>query len=337
MNHQWGLVEPKMIGMWQDAMLSITDIDRNCFNGRHQACPNCGGNDRYRFDNELHTSGDGGAICSQCGSGDGMHWMMKLTGMRFGEAVNSLGEFLNMTPPEQIQIRKQNIQSFSSRSKSSQSISEQQVKSIMSKAVEFPTHIYPLSCGIGPDLLMVIQKEKVNDKAEKVVVDSRIAVEMGIPLSFPEKGKSPELSLCNVALINRDGAQDYIAGKSEERESGFITYGAVSVIGRNDRNAIYLCADWADAWHTHHYTGAQVWCCWEVHNLDKVAFKFQKECESGQIRMAVNYDFDELCEAEKNSCRVIIPSSRGKISDGSGFEKVIYDPGSLLDEMTGQK
>lgn len=335
MNHQWTEVQPRMIGMWQDALMSITDINKACFNGKHQPCPNCQGTDRYRFDNDYTEKGDGGALCSQCGSGDGMHWLMKLTGMKFGEAVDSLGEFLNLTPPERITIAKQNIETFSSKSRTSAMLSAEKVAMVMKRAVEFPTHIYPVSCGIGPDNLMVINKEITNGKAEKEVIDSRIAVTMGVVNEFPQKGRQPKVSLCNVALIDKVGNVAYVAGKSEDKPQGLISYGAITVIGDNSGNAIYLCSDWSDAWHTHHYTGAQVWCCWEVHNLDKVANKFKSECESGRLRMAVNVDFNELCEAEKNFCKVIISANHGRIADGVGFEKVIYDPGKFLDAMVG--
>ncbi|QHJ83875.1 MAG: hypothetical protein [Caudoviricetes sp.] len=335
MQHQWIDVEPKMIGMWQDALTTMTDIDSKCFNGKHQPCPSCGGSDRFRFDNERNQKGDGGAICSQCGSGSGIHWLSKLTGWGFSDCVNALGDFLNLVPPEQIQVKKKNIQTFSARNNASASLSPEQVQSIMAKAVEFPTHIYPLECGVAPDPLMIIQKEKTDGNGEKVVTDSRIAVPAYQVDEFPAKGKSPSLTACNVALIDKQGGMNFVAGKTENNSRGLISFGSVHVIGENVRNSIYLCADWADAWHTHYMTGAQVWCCFTTYNLDMVAHKFRSECESGAIRIAANYDFDELCEAEKNGCKVIIPKSRGRINDGSGFEKAIFDPGSLLDAIVG--
>ena len=333
MQHQWSEVEPKMLGIWQDALTSMTDIDSKCFNGRHQPCPCCGGSDRFRFDNERHAKGDGGAICSQCGSGNGIHWLSKLTGWGFSDCVNALGDYLQLIPSEQIQIKKQNIQTFSSKNNASASITPEQVTSVMNKAVEFPTHVYPLACGIAPDPLMVIQKEKTDGNGEKVITDSRIAVPAYHVEEFPVKGKSPDIMACNVALISKDGELSFVAGKSDVNPKGLITFGCVHVIGENTRNAIYLCADWADAWHTHYMTGAQVWCCFTSHNMDNVAFKFYDKCTTGELRIAANYDFDELCEAEKNNCKVIIPKSRGRISDRSGFEKAIFDAGYLLDAM----
>lgn len=336
MNHQWRDIEPKMIGLWQDALSHMTDINNKCFSGKHMACPSCGGSDRFRFDNNRHAKGDGGALCSQCGSGNGMHWLQKLTGWGFSDTVNALGDFLGAVPIERIAIAKKNVAIMPDNIYSAQ-MAPEDVKSLMARCVEFPTHIYAMAEGIAPEALMVRNKERVNGSGQKEVVDSRIMVPIVKITDFPEQGSEPNFELVSVAMIDKTGNVSYPCGKDEHHPNGKLAFGGVSVIGANNKKAIYLCADWADGWHVHHHTGAQVWVTWSVSNLDKVAFKFGRECADGLLRMAVNYDFDELCEAEKNECKVIIPANRGNIKHGGGFEKVIYDPGSLLDEMTGKK
>ena len=336
MNHQWRDIEPKMIGMWQDALSHMTDINNKCFSGKHQSCPSCGGSDRFRFDNNRHAKGDGGAICSQCGSGNGIYWLQKLTGWNFSDAVNALGNFLGAVPAERIEIAKKNISVMPDNIYSAQ-MTPEAAKSLMAKCFEFPTHIYPLQEGIGPEPLMVMNKERVNGLGKKEVIDARIMVPIIKIAEFPQQGSEPLGEMVNVAMIDKAGNVSFPCGKDEHHPNGKLSFGSVSVIGNNTKKAIYLCAAWSDGWHVHHHTGAQVWVTWSVSNLDKVAFYFGKECENGKLRMAVNFDFDELCEAEKNACKVIIPVSRGKIKNGGGFEKVIYDPSSLLDEMTGKK
>lgn len=336
MNHQWRDIEPKMIGLWQDALCHLTDINNKSFTGKHQSCPNCSGKDRFRFDNNRHAKGDGGYLCSQCGSGTGMNLIQKLTNWSFSDAVNALGDFLGAVPAERITIAKKNIAVMPDNIYSAQMLPED-AKLLMAKCIEFPTHIYPLNEGIAPDPLMVMNKERVNGKGEKEVVDSRIMVPVIRIDEFPAQGSEPAGEIVNVAMIDHSGNVSYPCGRDELHPNGKLSFGSVSIIGRNTKKAIYLCADWADGWHVHHHTGAQVWVCHRVSNLDKVAFKFYPECSAGQLRMAVNFDFDELCEAEKNSCQVIIPISRGRIKNGGGFEKAIYDPGDLLDGMTGKK
>ena len=68
MRYDWKDIEPKMLGNWQAAIMSIVNVDSRVFNGKHQPCPSCLGKDRYRFDDNFETKGDGGAICNQCGS-----------------------------------------------------------------------------------------------------------------------------------------------------------------------------------------------------------------------------------------------------------------------------
>ena len=45
---------------------------------RHQACPVCGGSDRFRFDDK---EGRGTWFCNQCGAGDGLKLVEKVFGV----------------------------------------------------------------------------------------------------------------------------------------------------------------------------------------------------------------------------------------------------------------
>ncbi len=306
-NHDWKDLKPQMIGMWQDALLRMTDMNVKCFSGKHQPCPNCMGRDRYRFDNNRFEKGDGGAICNQCGSGDGMYWLQKLTGWSFGCAVAACADFLRAAPPERIAIAKKNVKLIPDNSYSA-TASESDISRVIERTIEVPTHIYTLEHGIAPYPLRVL--------------DSRIVVPI-VNVNLNEAHGQ----VVNLAMIDSEGNQSFLAGK--------MSYGAVSVIGADVRKAIYLCAEWVDAWHVHHATGAQVWCCHTVNNVHHVAYKFQKACLSGRLRMACNYDFNELCEAEKSMCYVIIPACNGSIREARQFQRTIFDPTGLLDEMSG--
>ncbi len=54
---------------------------------KHGPCPICGGKDRFRFDNR---DGDGTYLCNQCGSGDGLKLLSKLTGRTYRELIPEL-------------------------------------------------------------------------------------------------------------------------------------------------------------------------------------------------------------------------------------------------------
>ena len=55
-------------GRWKGILLEC-GVEPKVLNGRHQACPGCGGKDRFRFTNH---GGKGSYICNNCGSGDGI-------------------------------------------------------------------------------------------------------------------------------------------------------------------------------------------------------------------------------------------------------------------------
>ncbi|MDU7134339.1 MAG: primase-like DNA-binding domain-containing protein [Enterobacteriaceae bacterium] len=66
---------------------------------RHQACPVCGGSDRFRFDDK---EGRGTWFCNQCGAGDGLKLVEKVFGVKPAEAarrVNAVtGSLLPVSP-----------------------------------------------------------------------------------------------------------------------------------------------------------------------------------------------------------------------------------------------
>lgn len=73
-------------GKWT-GILKHYGLTEHQLNGKHQACPCCGGKDRWRFDD---TDGNGRSICAQCGSTDGIGLAMKITGAKFSELVDEI-------------------------------------------------------------------------------------------------------------------------------------------------------------------------------------------------------------------------------------------------------
>jgi len=68
--------------------------------GKHCPCPNCGGKDRFRFDD---IAGAGTYFCSQCGAGDGWSLVMKVLGVDFVEAVEGVAKILGTVEKSTIQ------------------------------------------------------------------------------------------------------------------------------------------------------------------------------------------------------------------------------------------
>ncbi|MEH4661866.1 primase-helicase zinc-binding domain-containing protein [Phytobacter diazotrophicus] len=63
---------------------------------RHQACPVCGGSDRFRFDDK---EGRGTWFCNQCGAGDGLKLVEKVFGVKPAEAARKVNAVTGNLPP----------------------------------------------------------------------------------------------------------------------------------------------------------------------------------------------------------------------------------------------
>ncbi|MDQ6955527.1 MAG: DUF3631 domain-containing protein [Mariprofundaceae bacterium] len=71
-----GNTKERAQGRWGE-ILSRFGVDAACLDGKHRACPVCGGVDRFRFDDK---DGSGSHICSQCGAGNGFALIGKIGG-----------------------------------------------------------------------------------------------------------------------------------------------------------------------------------------------------------------------------------------------------------------
>lgn len=83
-------------GKWR-GILKYFGLPEESLRNRHQPCPLCGGNDRYRFDDK---DGTGSYYCSGCGAGFGMDLLMKFTGMDFKEAARRVDEIVGNVQAE---------------------------------------------------------------------------------------------------------------------------------------------------------------------------------------------------------------------------------------------
>jgi putative DNA primase/helicase len=89
-----GSLTERARGRWRH-MLPMLGVDSRHLNGKHGACPFCGGKDRFRFDDK---QGAGTWICSQCGAGDGFGLLMRLKGWDFKAAADRVEEIVGKAP-----------------------------------------------------------------------------------------------------------------------------------------------------------------------------------------------------------------------------------------------
>jgi putative DNA primase/helicase len=87
-------------GHWPAILGSLAGLTQQQLTDRHQPCPLCGGEDRYRFDDQ---DGSGSWFCNRCGgrdqhggAGSGMDLLMRRTGWDFPTAAQRIEAFLGV-------------------------------------------------------------------------------------------------------------------------------------------------------------------------------------------------------------------------------------------------
>lgn len=89
------------IGKWS-GILTQMGVESSFLQNKHGPCPFCGGKDRYRFDDK---DGRGTFFCSNCGSGDGFDFCMKLTGGTFKDVAKLIEPIVGGVIPKK-QVKK---------------------------------------------------------------------------------------------------------------------------------------------------------------------------------------------------------------------------------------
>ena len=85
-------------GRWR-GILPALGIDSRFLSGKNGPCPQCGGVDRFRFDDK---DGRGTWICSRCGAGDGLSLVMQTQGLPFRDAALRVEDLVSSAPRQEI-------------------------------------------------------------------------------------------------------------------------------------------------------------------------------------------------------------------------------------------
>ena len=87
-------------GHWPSILGALAGITNDQLTNKHQPCPLCGGEDRYRFDDQ---NGSGSWFCNQCGgpkqsggAGNGIDLLIRRTGWSFKEAAERIEQHLGI-------------------------------------------------------------------------------------------------------------------------------------------------------------------------------------------------------------------------------------------------
>lgn len=88
-------------GSWPSILGALAGLTSDQLTDKHQPCPLCGGDDRYRFDDK---DGTGSWFCNQCGgkdqrggAGNGMDMLLRRTGWSFAEAAKRIEQHLGIS------------------------------------------------------------------------------------------------------------------------------------------------------------------------------------------------------------------------------------------------
>ena len=299
-------VLPRMRGLWDKALINICGADPKFFQTKkHQPCIYCGGHDRARWTNKVSEDGDGGIICNQCGSGDGIIWVMKMRGESFSECIDVLGEWLNLIPVEV--VNKANKQaSRTQRYKMGAQVDHEKVLDVMERTRRVESSPMTRCEGIydafGFDVGVAKDGSMIHAVPCSMVYDD------GVGDDF-----------CNVMFIDEDSNVKFLAGD--------YTRDSVAVVGsRQDDSYTYVVDNYIDGVRVHLATGGrEVFVAFSCYNMEMVIHRDK----SRKFRIACrDSDSDILAVADDRSVDVVVPND-GK-SFKTGIRKKVYKANDLL-------
>ena len=238
-------------GHWPDVLAGL-GIETPC-RGKHGPCPACGGKDRFRLDDK---GGRGTFICGQCGAGDGLDLVCRVTSKNPKEAAELVAPLVGLSaggldPVERERIHHQQ----QARAEQERKQEEQQrqkaarrAAAIISDCEQGNTH-YVERKGFGLHL-NAVNRTLIREGGENYPAGSLV-----IPLTN-EAGE-----LVNVQLIGHDGSKRYLAGGQKAGAFHRIDGGEL----------VAVVEGYATGLSVHLAIGATVYCAMDAGNLLAVA------------------------------------------------------------------
>ncbi|EAB8341183.1 DNA primase [Salmonella enterica subsp. enterica] len=279
---------------------------------RHQACPVCGGSDRFRFDDK---EGRGTWFCNQCGAGDGLKLVEKVFGVSASEAAGKVNAVTGNLPPVAPEV----IAVAEAETEADRKTAAALAVRLMEKTRPATGNAYLTRKGF-PALecltLTVMHKTGgVTFRAGDVVV----------PL-YDDAG-----ALVNVQLINSDGLKRTLKG-------GAVKGACHTIEGKKQAGKrLWIAEGYATALTVHHLTGETVMVAMSSVNLLSLASLTRQKHPACQIVLAadrdLNGDGQNKAAAAADACEgvVALPPVFGDWNDAfiqkgeEATRKAIYD------------
>ena len=279
---------------------------------RHQACPVCGGSDRFRFDDK---EGRGTWFCNQCGAGDGLKLVEKVFGVTPSEAAGKVNAVTGNLPPVAPEV----IAAADAETEADRKAAAALAAKLMEKTRPATGNAYLTRKGFPgrecPVLTVMHKTGGVTYRAGDVVV----------PL-YDDSG-----ALVNVQLINADGLKRTLKGGQVK--------GACHILdGKKEAGKrLWIAEGYATALTVHHLTGETVMVALSSVNLLSLASLARHQYPACQIVLAADRDLSgdgqTKAAAAADACEgvVALPPVFGDWNDaytqhgGDATRKAIYD------------
>ncbi|HGT3510687.1 TPA: primase-helicase zinc-binding domain-containing protein, partial [Enterobacter hormaechei] len=278
----------------------------------HQACPVCGGSDRFRFDDK---EGRGTWFCNQCGAGDGLKLVEKVFGVTASEAAGKVNAVTGNLPP----VTREMIAAAEAETEADRKAAAALAVRLMEKTRPASGNAYLTRKGFPdrecPVLSVTHKTGGVTFRAGDVVV----------PL-YDDTG-----ALVNLQLINSDGLKRTLKG-------GAVKGACHTIEGKKQAGIrLWIAEGYATALTVHHLTGETVMVALSSVNLLSLASLARQKHPACQIVLAADRDLNgngqNKAAAAAGACEgvVALPPVFGDWNDafmqhgGEATRKAIYD------------
>ncbi|WP_096388389.1 primase-helicase zinc-binding domain-containing protein [Hafnia sp. CBA7124] len=279
---------------------------------RHQACPVCGGSDRFRFDDK---EGRGTWFCNQCGAGDGLKLVEKVFGVKPSEAAQKVNAVTGNLPSVAPEV----IAAAEVETKADRKAAAALAVKLMDKTRTATGNAYLTRKGFpGHECVILTATHKTGGVTFR-------SGDMVVPLHDDTD------ALVNLQLINADGLKRTLKGG--------VVKGACHIIEGQKQSGkrLWIAEGYATALTVHHLTGETVMVALSSVNLLSLASLARQKYPVCQITFAadrdLNGDGQNKAAAAAGACEgiVALPPVFGDWNDAfmqHGEEvtrKTIYD------------
>ncbi|WP_154933680.1 primase-helicase zinc-binding domain-containing protein, partial [Klebsiella grimontii] len=234
---------------------------------RHQACPVCGGADRFRFDDK---EGRGTWFCNQCGAGDGLKLVEKVFGVSASEAAGKVNAVTGNLPP----IAPEVTAAAEAGTEADRRAAAALAVRLLEKTRPATGNAYLTRKGFaGRECLTLTTSHKTGGVAYR-------AGDVVVPL-YDETG-----ALVNLQLINAEGLKRTLKGGQVK--------GACHLIDGQKQagKRLWIAEGYATALTVHHLTGETVMVALSSVNLLSLASLARQKHPACQIILAADRDLN---------------------------------------------